>query len=103
MACGGGTRYRRKVVTSPLESSSDRFMEEPCNQQACLGDEVCIAEQDLILTNDASGSLKQFGFEALQKFAAALTYRYHPKYYGRKAMKAGCYTRSASSRDVKQH
>jgi len=97
MACGGGTRYRKKLVireirgngACPLEASADRFFEEECNAQACIGDEVCIAEQDLVLTIDASGSLKQFGFEALQKFAAALTYRYFPKYYGREAMKVG--------------
>merc|ERR1719362_200642 len=97
MACGGGTRSRKKLVTRPIRGngecprtdSADRFESEECNAQACYGDEVCIAQQDLILAIDASGSVKDSGFKAIQKFARNLTARYKPKYYGQEAMKVG--------------
>merc|ERR1719362_230395 len=97
MACGGGTRSRKKLVTRPIRGngecprtdSADRFESEECNAQACYGDEVCIAQQDLILAIDASGSVKDSGFKAIQKFARNLPARYKPKYYGQEAMKVG--------------
>mmetsp|Transcript_130844 Transcript_130844/g.317830 ORF Transcript_130844/g.317830 Transcript_130844/m.317830 type:complete len:996 (-) Transcript_130844:110-3097(-) len=97
MACGGGktTRTRKVLVPirgqgkCPTQTSRQRIGEDTCNTQACNGDEVCIAQQDLIIALDASGSLKAEGFEILQKFTVNLTQRYEPRYYGLDAVRIG--------------
>lgn len=90
MACGGGIQNRIKKVTIPIRGAGkcpakkhpDRFEEQECNAQACVGDEICIAKQDLVIALDGSGSLKESGFEILRDLAANLTGRYESKYYG---------------------
>mmetsp|Transcript_130843 Transcript_130843/g.317827 ORF Transcript_130843/g.317827 Transcript_130843/m.317827 type:complete len:992 (-) Transcript_130843:108-3083(-) len=97
MACGGGTTKRTRSVLVPIrgqgkcptDKSRNRYGEDQCNTQLCVGDEICIAQQDLIIALDASGSLKSDGFEVLQKFAVNLTQRYEPKYFGLDAVKIG--------------
>merc|ERR1719215_342383 len=97
MACGGGSTSRTKKVLVPIRgqgkcpkaTAGERFEEEACNTQACVGDEICIAQQDLLLMIDASGSLKEDGFAVMRTFAANLTQRYKPKYFGKAAMKVG--------------
>lgn len=97
MACGGGitTRSRKVLVPirgqgkCPTKTSADRFGEKTCNTRECVGDEFCIAKQDLILAIDASGSLKEDGFEILRNFAGNLTLRYESEYFGNEAMRVG--------------
>jgi len=97
MACGGGSTSRTKKVLVPIRgqgkcpkpTAGERLEEEACNKQACVGDEICIAQQDLILMIDASGSLKKDGFDVMRTFAANLTKRYKAEYFGKAAMKIG--------------
>jgi len=55
----------------------------------CVGDELCIAKQDLILAIDGSGSLTEDGFGILRNFATALIGKYQTEYYGASAMQVG--------------
>ena len=48
----------------------------------CVGDELCIAKQDLILAVDGSGSLTEDGFGILRDFAFQLIGKYQTEYYG---------------------
>jgi hypothetical protein len=97
MACGGGNteRYRKVLIPirgegkCPKKRSADRYEEKECNTHPCVGDEICIARQDLVLTIDGSGSLRQSGFETVRNFAANLTARYQSFYYGIEDMKIG--------------
>jgi hypothetical protein len=97
MACGGGlTSHVRKVLIPirgegmcPRETSADRFQEKTCNDHNCIGDEICVAQQDLVLAVDGSGSLREGGFEVLRNFAANLTGRYVDMYYGKEMMRVG--------------
>merc|ERR1719356_1237916 len=90
MACGGGTTERIRQVlipirgegTCPARRNADRYEIEECNTHECVGDEVCIANQDLVLTVDGSGSLRESGFEIVRDFAANVTTRYQSKYFG---------------------
>merc|ERR1712032_997948 len=97
MACSGGFTVRFKKVVVPIRGqgkcpkkrSPERFEKKGCNKQACAGDEICIAKQDLILALDASGSLRQKGWDVVKQFAANLTRRYEPKYFGAASVKVG--------------
>jgi hypothetical protein len=97
MACGGGiTTHVRNVLIPirgqgkcPTSRSADRFQEKNCNIHDCIGDEICVAQQDLVLTIDASGSLRESGFEIVRTFAANLTARYMDMYYGKEMMRVG--------------
>jgi hypothetical protein len=73
----------------PKKRSADRYEDKECNTHPCVGDEICIARQDLVLTIDGSGSLRQSGFETVRNFAANLTARYQSFYYGIEDMKIG--------------
>jgi hypothetical protein len=97
MACGGGDTERIKKVLIPIRGegkcprrrSADRYEEKVCNAHDCVGDEVCVAKQDLVLTIDGSGSLRESGFEIVRNYAANLTTRYESMYYGMEDMKLG--------------
>merc|ERR1719195_1581106 len=97
MACSGGTTERFKKVVIPIRGQGkcptgknpDRFETDKCNKQDCVGDEICIAKQDLVIALDASGSLKEKGYEIVRGFAANLTKRYKSKYFGAPAIKMG--------------
>mmetsp|Transcript_18855 Transcript_18855/g.49732 ORF Transcript_18855/g.49732 Transcript_18855/m.49732 type:complete len:371 (+) Transcript_18855:27-1139(+) len=97
MACGGGIQERVRKVDIPIRANGrcpgpkhpDRFEMQQCNTQDCVGDEICIARQDLVIALDGSGSLKQEGFDILQKFALNLTSRYQSVYYGHEDMRIG--------------
>jgi hypothetical protein len=56
---------------------------------ACVGDETCVAVQDLILAIDGSGSLTEDGFGVLKNFAVNLVEKYHGEYFGADAMQVG--------------
>jgi len=71
------------------KKNPDRLETEKCNKQDCVGDEICIANQDLVIALDASGSLKETGYEIVRGFAVNLTKWYMSKYYGAPAVKMG--------------
>lgn len=80
----------------PKEDSAARFEERECNQFCCpsVGPDpgqgfICIAQQDLIIAIDSSGSLKQFGFNVIKGFVAKLIEQYKSMYYGEAAMQIG--------------
>jgi hypothetical protein len=97
MACGGGTQEHFKHVVIPIRGegkcprrrSAKRYTIEDCNTHECVGDEICIAHQDLVLTVDGSGSLRESGFETVRNYAANLTTRYQSMYFGKEDMKIG--------------
>ena len=97
MACSGGITDRFKKVVIPIrgqgkcptKSSPARFEKDKCNNQDCVGDEICIAKQDLVIALDASGSLKEKGYEIVRGFAVNLTKHYKAKYFGNAAVKIG--------------
>jgi hypothetical protein len=97
MACGTGFQERFRRVDIPIRGkgkcprarSSMRYQNEDCNTIACVGDEICIAQQDLVLTIDGSGSLRESGFEIVRNYAANLTTRYQSMYFGKEDMKIG--------------
>merc|ERR1719460_279195 len=64
-------------------------MKKECNTHACVGDEICIANQDLLIAIDGSGSLGEEGFGALKGFATDLVSRYQGEYFGKSAMQVG--------------
>merc|ERR1740116_696679 len=73
----------------PKKRNPDRFEKEKCNKQDCVGDEICIAKQDLVIALDASGSLREKGYDIVRGFAVNLTKRYKSKYFGAPAIKMG--------------
>jgi hypothetical protein len=97
MACGGGIQERIRKVDIPIRANGkcpgakhpDRFEMQECNTQDCVGDEICIARQDLVIALDGSGSLKQEGFDDIKKFALNLTSKYQSTYYGVEDMRIG--------------
>jgi uncharacterized protein YegL len=97
VACGGGLQSRAKHVLIPTrgfgkcpkENSRKRFRERQCNQQDCVGDEICVANQDLVIAIDGSGSVREGGFNTLKSYALALVAKYESTYFGASAMKVG--------------
>jgi hypothetical protein len=97
VACGGGLQSRAKHVLVPTrgfgkcpkETSRKRFKERECNTQDCVGDEICVAIQDLVIAIDGSGSVREDGFTTLKNYATALVERYQSDYFGKPAMKVG--------------
>jgi hypothetical protein len=97
MACGGGIQERIRKVDIPIRANGkcpdakhpDRLEMQQCNTQDCVGDEICIARQDLVIALDGSGSLKQEGFDDIKKFALNLTSKYQSTYYGVEDMRIG--------------
>jgi len=97
VACGTGFQNRAKHVLIPTrgfgkcpkEDGPERAAEQECNTQPCVGDEICIANQDLIIAIDGSGSVRDDGFNILKNYALDLLSKYHSEYYGAGAMKIG--------------
>merc|ERR1719375_2992659 len=97
VACGGGFQERWRRVRIPIRgngkcpktTSSIRYGIKKCNTHECVGDEVCIAKQDLILAIDGSGSLAESGWTILKDFAAKYVDKYMGMYYGYQDMKIG--------------
>merc|ERR1719329_718768 len=97
VACGGGFQNRAKHVLIPTrgfgkcpkEQGPKRFQEQECNVQDCVGDEICIAVQDLVIAVDGSGSVREGGFNTLRNFALDLLAKYEATYFGSQAMKIG--------------
>lgn len=84
-ACNGGIQERAKAELAPLEALGEcahhedpsRFEQQTCNEIECPPAPTCIANQDVVLAVDVSGSLKQEGFETMMKFVKDLTSLYH--------------------------
>merc|ERR1719388_317662 len=97
VACDGGFSERRRRVIIPIRGngrcpkpkSRIRYGLKKCNTHKCKGDEICVAKQDLILSIDASGSLREEGFKILKKFASVLVDKYKGEYYGFTDMQIG--------------
>jgi len=97
VACGGGFQegFRHVLVPTrgegkcPKEKSAFRYRKQLCNVQKCQGDEVCIAQQDLVVAVDGSGSIREKGFDILKKYTQTLLKRYRTKYFGQSAMRVG--------------
>jgi hypothetical protein len=97
MACGGGfhERFRHVAIPTrgfgkcPKATSRIRYGKGSCNEQECVGDEICIAHQDLVVAIDGSGSLRDSGFGILKKFVKKLLSRYETEYFGDEAVKIG--------------
>ena len=51
-----------------------------------IGNEICVAKQDLVIAIDGSGSLR---FKIVTNFAAELIDRYKGKYFSAPAMRIG--------------
>lgn len=99
VACGGGLQKRTKKVLVEQRgsgrcekaTSSGRSGEQMCNVQECVGDEICIAEQDLLIAVDGSGSVPvgQDGWDLVKNFTGELLKRYQTEYSGVNTMKIG--------------
>jgi hypothetical protein len=97
VACGTGFQNRNRHVLvptrgfgkCPLEDGGQRFNQQECNTQPCVGDEICIAQQDLLIAVDGSGSVREDGFNILRNYALDLLSKYHSEYFGGQAMKIG--------------
>eukprot|EP00747_Dinoflagellata_sp_TGD_P134284 gnl/TRDRNA2_/TRDRNA2_175299_c6_seq25.p1 gnl/TRDRNA2_/TRDRNA2_175299_c6~~gnl/TRDRNA2_/TRDRNA2_175299_c6_seq25.p1 ORF type:complete len:1007 (+),score=247.69 gnl/TRDRNA2_/TRDRNA2_175299_c6_seq25:82-3102(+) len=94
-ACGGGFQEKFRHIKRPArangfcpsKNSGNRYHKQKCNQQACVGDEVCVAEMDLVIAIDCSGSLSEKGFNILRNFAKSIITRMKEKAYGLEAVK----------------
>merc|ERR1719183_696671 len=64
-------------------------VERECNEQDCVGDEICVANQDLVIAIDGSGSVREDGFNILKTYALDLISKYQSEYFGAGAMKVG--------------
>merc|ERR1719393_1152487 len=97
MACDRGNQYRVRKVDIPIRGggkcpkpkSSHRYEMQDCNTHACIGDEICIANQDLILNVDGSGSVNAENWLLVKNFTGELLKRYQSKYYGDEAVSIG--------------
>merc|ERR1719311_1372610 len=95
VACGGGFQERWKRVIIPIRGdgkcpkpkSKMRYGFRKCNTHECVGDEICVAKQDLVLAIDGSGSLRESGWKALKKFTSTLVAKYKGEYYGYEDMR----------------
>merc|ERR1719487_2046097 len=76
-ACDGGFESRRKPVLQaeigagrcPAKDSGERLDRKQCNQNKCVGDEMCTSKLDLVIAIDGSGSMTETGFSVLRTFA----------------------------------
>jgi len=90
VACGGGFQDRTKHVLIPTrgfgkcpkEQGPERFQEQECNIQDCVGDEICVAVQDLVIAIDGSGSVREGVFNTLKNYALDLLTKYRSQYFG---------------------
>jgi len=97
VACGTGFQNKMKHVLIPTrgfgkcpkEDGPERFAQQECNTQPCVGDEICVANQDLIIAIDGSGSVREDGFNILKTYALDLLSKYQSEYFGAGAMQVG--------------
>ena len=65
--------FQQQMKTSgegkcPKGKSHLRYNIKKCNVHKCQGDEVCIAMQDLVISIDGSGSLRENRFKIMEAF-----------------------------------
>jgi uncharacterized protein YegL len=97
VSCGGGFQEKFRHVAVPIRGdgicpgadSRFRYGKRSCNEHDCNGDEICVAKQDLIIAIDASGSVREKGFEVIKKFVTTLLERYEPEYWGDEGVQLG--------------
>jgi hypothetical protein len=95
MACDGGFQEKFRHVAIPTRGfgkcpnadSHNRYAKRGCNEQRCKGDEICVANQDLVIAIDGSGSVRADGFDILKKFIEKFLLRYQTEYWGADAVK----------------
>jgi len=95
MACDGGFKEKFRHVAIPTRGfgkcpqpiSRMRYQKSSCNEFHCKGDEICVANQDLVIAIDGSGSVRESGFDILKKFVETLLKRYQTTYWGAEAVK----------------
>jgi hypothetical protein len=95
MACDGGfhEKFRHVAIPTrgkgicPNENSRYRYTKGQCNTHTCKGDEICVANQDLVIAVDGSGSIREGGFKILKTWVAKLLGRYETQYWGNDAVK----------------
>jgi len=97
MACDRGNQYRVRNVDIPIRGggscpkpkSFHRYEMQDCNAHACVGDEICIANQDLIINVDGSGSVNAESWNLIKNFTGELLKRYQSVYYANPAVRLG--------------
>jgi len=97
MACNSGNQERVRKVDIPIRgggkcprpTSRHRQEMQGCNTHECVGDEICIAVQDLIINVDGSGSVNTESWALVKNFTGELLKRYKSTYYGADAVKIG--------------
>jgi len=65
------------------------LQEQNCNTHECVGDEICIAFQDVIINVDGSGSVNTESWNLVKNFTGQLLKRYESVYYNDAAMQIG--------------
>jgi hypothetical protein len=96
-ACGGGFQESERHVAIPTRgkgrcpsaNSRFRYKKQSCNEFDCRGDEICVANQDLVIAVDGSGSVREAGFTILKDFVDTLLGKYESQYWGNEAVKIG--------------
>jgi hypothetical protein len=94
-ACGKGYQEKFRSVYRVLRAGgkcakprhSSRYNRRNCNMHQCFGDEKCMANLDLLVAVDGSGSVGQKGFKAAKDFSKRIINRLVPRAYGRAAVK----------------
>jgi hypothetical protein len=94
MACNGGNQDRVRNVEIPIRGdgkcprskSRVRLEEQTCNTHSCVGDEICIAKQDLVIAVDGSGSIHAEGFKLVRNFTGEMLKRYKVEYHAETTM-----------------
>jgi uncharacterized protein YegL len=97
--CDGGKQSKSRGVNpeappkrgdgSCPPNGEESFLEQECNMQQCIGDEVCVETMDVVLLIDGSGSLTQRGFEVLQNYTIEIVKKLKANSYGHEAMRVG--------------
>lgn len=97
VACGSGVQERNRHVAIPTRGkgrcptadSHFRYRRQTCNDFDCRGDEICVANQDLVIAIDGSGSVREAGFTVLKDYVGKMLSRYESSYWGDAAVKVG--------------
>lgn len=93
--CDTGFVARQRNVVAPVVGEGTcmaaddphRLERKPCNPHACVGDEVCMANMDLVIAIDSSGSITQTGFDIMKTYAAKVVRRMKSEAYGHEALR----------------
>jgi len=96
-ACDGGYKEKfrhlhrgaRGQGKCPRGGSRRRYKKKKCNKHPCMGDEKCVAQMDLVIAIDGSGSLRGEGWKTVANFTGEYVKRLEGEAYMRTAMKVG--------------